>query len=192
MNSKNKNKAFFLDRDGTINKYIPYIDKIEDFEILDGVSQAIRMINDSEWLAIVVTNQPQVARGQLTENDIVAMHDKMEKLLEQDNAKIDGIYYCPHSPVGSFNEGNKEYQINCLCRKPQKGLYLQAQKDFKINLENSIFIGDTTRDIAATNDIGGKSILLKCGLGGKDKKYPVEPDHYCDDLLHAVELMLKN
>ena len=141
MDLKNKNKAFFLDRDGTINKYIPYIDKIEDFEIMDGVSKAIKMINDSGWLTIVVTNQPQVARGQLTEIDIIAMHDKMEKLLEKDNAKIDGIYYCPHSPAGSFNEGNKEYQINCLCRKPKNGLYLQAQKDFKINLENSISLG---------------------------------------------------
>ena len=187
---KNYNKAFFIDRDGTINKYVPYIDNIKDFKLLDGVSKAIKLLNDSEWLAIVVTNQPQVARGQLSEADVIAMHNKMDMLLYKENAKIDMTYYCPHSPPGSFENGNKLYQIDCSCRKPLNGLYLQAQKDFDINIEQSVFVGDTTRDIAATKDIGGKSILLNCGLGGNDGKYFIEPDHRCDNLYEAVKLIL--
>jgi D,D-heptose 1,7-bisphosphate phosphatase len=185
------NKAFFIDRDGTINKYIPYINNIDDFELIEGVSEAIRLINQSKWLVIVVTNQPQVAKGLLLENDVNKMHDKMTSLLSKDNAKIDGIYYCPHSPPNKFKNGNKDYQINCSCRKPKSGLYMQAQKDFNIDFSSSVFIGDTTRDIAVTKDIGGKSILLKCGLGGKDNKFPITPDHYCKNLLDAAKTILK-
>ena len=171
-------KAFFIDRDGTINKYIPYITNINDFEIMDGVSRAIRMINYSEWLAIVVTNQPQVAKGLLTNTEVDAMHEKMTNLLNINGAKLDGIYYCPC--------------VDCECRKPKQGMYLQAKNDFDIDFEKSVFIGDTTRDIAVTKEIGGKSILLNCGLGGKDNKYKVSPDYRCNDLYDAVKIILEN
>ena len=177
MNSKNKNKAFFLDRDGTINKYVPYIKDIDKFEIMDGVSNAIKMINSSDWLAIVVTNQPKVAKGILKEQDVDAMHLKMNNLLNADGAKLDGIYYCPC--------------LSCECRKPKQGMYLEAQNDFGIDFKKSVFIGDSTRDVAVCSKIGGKSILLNCGLGGKDNKYPVDPDYRCDDLYSAVKLILQ-
>lgn len=172
------NKAFFIDRDGTINKYVPYITNIEDFEIMDGVSNAIQMINTSDWLAIVVTNQPQVAKGLLTNAEVDAMHEKMNKFLGLDGAKLDGIYYCPC--------------LDCECRKPKQGMYLQAKKDFDIDFKKSVFIGDTTRDVAVTKEIGGKSILLNCGLGGKDNKYLVSPDYRCNDLFEAVKIILNN
>tara|TARA_Y100000389_G_C17197922_1_gene382147 strand:+ start:141 stop:662 length:522 start_codon:yes stop_codon:yes gene_type:complete len=170
-------KAFFIDRDGTINKYVPYIDNIDDFELLDKVSEAIKIINSSEWLAIVVTNQPQVAKGLLSENDVEDMHIKMNKLLNADGARLDGIYYCPC--------------YDCECRKPNQGMYKEAQKDFNIDFKKSVFIGDTTRDVAVTNVIGGKSILLDCGLGGRDNKYEVNPDYRCKDLYAAVKLILQ-
>jgi HAD superfamily hydrolase (TIGR01662 family) len=172
-----KNKAFFIDRDGTINKYIPYIKDIDKFEIMENVSKAIKMINSSDWLAIVVTNQPQVAKGILSKNGVEDMHIKMNKLLDADGAKLDGIYYCPC--------------LDCECRKPNQGMYKQAQKDFGIDFKKSVFIGDTTRDVAVTNNIGGKSILLNCGLGGKDNKYKVDPDYRCEDLYDAVKLILQ-
>ena len=170
-------KAFFIDRDGTINKYVPYIDNIDDFELLDKVSEAIKIINSSEWLAIVVTNQPQVAKGLLSENDVEDMHIKMNKLLNADGARLDGIYYCPC--------------YDCECRKPNQGMYKEAQKDFNIDFKKSVFICDTTRDVAVTNVIGGKSILLDCGLGGRDNKYKVNPDYRCKDLYTAVKLILQ-
>lgn len=190
MNLDNKRKAFFIDRDGTINKYVPFIEKIEDFELLENVGNAIKIINNSEWLGIVVTNQPQVARGQLFEKDIKYMHKKMEYLLGLEGAMLDAIYYCPHHPDKGFDGENVEYKIACNCRKPSSGLYLEAKKRFNIDLENSVFIGDTSRDIAVTKEIGGTSILLKCGLGGKDNKYQVKPDFICDNLFHAIKTIL--
>ena len=191
MNLENKRKAFFIDRDGTINKYIPFIDKIEDFTLLEDVQEAIKAINSTEWLAIIVTNQPQVARGQLAEEDIKYMHKKMEYLLGLEGAKLDAIYYCPHHPDKGFEGENVNYKIQCDCRKPKAGLYIKAKNRFNIDLENSVYIGDTTRDIAVTKDIGGTSILLKCGLGGNDKKYDVEPNFICNNLLHAIKTILK-
>ena len=176
MKPYSKKKAFFIDRDGTINKYVPYIKDIDKFEIMENVSNAIRMINSSDWLVIVVTNQPQVAKGILSKKGVDAMHAKMNKLLNADGAKLDGIYYCPC--------------LDCECRKPNQGMYNQAQKDFDINFKKSVFIGDTTRDVAVTNKIGGKSILLNCGLGGIDNKYKVDPDYRCEDLYAAVKLIL--
>lgn len=192
MNLKNKRKAFFIDRDGTINKYIPFIDKIEDFELLEDVDKAIRAINSSEWLAIVITNQPQVARGQLEEEDVKYMHKKMEHLLGLKSAKLDAIYFCPHHPDKGFDGENKIYKIVCNCRKPKSGLYLKAQDTFNIDLSQSVYIGDTTRDIAVTKEVGGTSILLRCGLGGKDKKYDVEPDLMCNNLYSAVKTILEH
>ena len=191
INLKNKRKAFFIDRDGTINKYIPFIDKIEDFELLEDVDKAIRAINSSEWLAIVITNQPQVARGQLEEEDVKYMHKKMEYLLGLKSAKLDAIYFCPHHPDKGFDGENKIYKIECNCRKPKPGLYLKAQDKFNIDLSQSVYIGDTTRDIAVTKEVGGTSILLRCGLGGKDKKYDVEPDLMCNNLYSAVKTILE-
>ena len=191
INLKNKRKAFFIDRDGTINKYIPFIDKIEDFELLEDVDKAIRAINSSEWLAIVITNQPQVARGQLEEEDVKYMHKKMEYLLGLKSAKLDAIYFCPHHPDKGFDGENKIYKIVCNCRKPKPGLYLKAQDAFNIDLSQSVYIGDTTRDIAVTKEVGGTSILLRCGLGGEDKKYDVEPDFMCNNLYSAVKTILE-
>ena len=153
----NKQKAVFLDRDGTINKYVGFLRKLDDFELLDGVSKAIKMINESGYLAIVVTNQPVVARGEVTVDELDVIHKKMETLLGQDGAYIDGLYICPHHPDSGFDGEIKELKIECECRKPKPGMILKAAKDFNIDLSNSYMIGDSENDIKAGMAAGCKT-----------------------------------
>ncbi len=153
-NLHNKQKAIFLDRDGTINKYVGFLRNIDDFELIEGVSEAIKMINQSGYLAIVVTNQPVIARGEVTWDELHEIHKKMETLLGKDGAYIDGIYICPHHPDKGFEGERPEYKFDCDCRKPKPGLLLQAAKDFNIDLSKSIMIGDSSRDVEAGKNSG--------------------------------------
>ena len=153
----NKQKAVFLDRDGTINKYVGFLRKLDDFELLDGVSKAIKKINESGYLVIVVTNQPVVARGEVTVDELDVIHKKMETLLGQDGAYIDGLYICPHHPDSGFDGEIKELKIECECRKPKPGMILKAAKDFNIDLSNSYMIGDSENDIKAGMAAGCKT-----------------------------------
>lgn len=159
-NLKNKQKAIFLDRDGTINKYIGFLRNIDDFELIDGVSEAIKLINQSGYLAIVVTNQPVIARGEVSWDELHEIHRKMETLLGKDSAYIDGMYICPHHPDKGFEGERPEYKIDCDCRKPKPGLLLQAAKDFNIDLSESYMIGDSGRDVEAGVNGGVKVSLL--------------------------------
>lgn len=158
-NLKNKQKAIFLDRDGTINKYVGFLRNIEDFELIDGVSEAIKLINQSGYLAIVVTNQPVIARGEVLWDELHEIHRKMETLLGKDGAYIDGMYICPHHPDKGFEGERPEYKIDCDCRKPKPGLLLQAAKDFNIDLSESYMIGDSQRDVEAGEKAGVKGCV---------------------------------
>lgn len=155
-NLHNKQKAIFLDRDGTINKYVGFLRNIDDFELIDGVSEAIKQINQSGYLAIVVTNQPVIARGEVTWDELHEIHKKMETLLGKDGAYIDSIYICPHHPDKGFEGERTEYKFDCDCRKPKPGLLLQAAKDFNIDLSESYMIGDSERDVEAGQNAGCK------------------------------------
>ena len=148
-NLRNKQKAIFLDRDGTINKYVGFLRNIDDFELLPTVSEAIKQINKSGYLAIVVTNQPVIARGEVTFAELDEIHNKMETLLGADGAYLDGIYFCPHHPDSGFEGEIKELKFDCDCRKPKPGMLLQAAKDFNIDLEQSYMIGDGEHDRGA-------------------------------------------
>lgn len=159
-NLHNKQKAIFLDRDGTINKYVGFLRNIDDFELIDGVSKAIRHINQSGYLAIVVTNQPVIARGEVSWEELHEIHKKMETLLGKDGAYIDGIYICPHHPDKGFEGERPEYKFDCDCRKPKPGLLLQAAKDFNIDLSKSIIIGDSERDVEAGKNAGVSNAFL--------------------------------
>ena len=167
-NLRNKQKAIFLDRDGTINKYVAYLRDVEQFELIDGVGEAIRQINSSGYLAIVVTNQPVIARGELTVGGLQIIHNKMETLLGKCGAYLDGIYYCPHHPDKGFEGEVKELKIDCECRKPNPGLLLKAANDFNIDLSQSWMIGDSENDILAGKNAGCKTALLGSGDFGQD------------------------
>ena len=171
-NLSNKQKAVFLDRDGTINKYVGFLRNIDDFELLPEVSDAIKKINESGYLAIVVTNQPVIARGELTVDELTQIHNKMETLLGKAGAYLDAIYYCPHHPDKGFEGEIKELKIDCDCRKPKPGLLLKAASDFNIDLKNSFMVGDSESDIKAGHNAGCISVMIgnnkKCD---QDKTY---------------------
>ena len=158
-NLHNKQKAIFLDRDGTINKYVGFLRNIDDFELIEGVSEAIKKINQSGYLAVVVTNQPVIARGEVTWNELHEIHRKMETLLGKDGAYIDGLYICPHHPDKGFEGERPEYKFDCDCRKPKPGLLLQAACDFNIDLSQSYMVGDSERDVEAGKAAGCKGSI---------------------------------
>lgn len=155
-NLKNKQKAIFLDRDGTINKMVGFVTKPEQFELIEGAAEAIKAINRSGYLAIVVTNQPVIARGDCTFEELQTIHDKMETELGKVGAFVDAIYVCPHHTDKGFEGERPEYKRNCDCRKPKPGLLLQAAKEFNIDLSESYMIGDSHRDVEAGENAGVK------------------------------------
>lgn len=158
-NLKNKQKAIFLDRDGTINKMVGFVTKPEQFELIEGAAEAIKTINKSGYLAIVVTNQPVIARGDCTFEELQVIHDKMETELGKVGAFVDAVYVCPHHTDKGFEGERLEYKCNCDCRKPKPGLLLQAAKDFNIDLLESYMIGDSHRDVEAGENAGVKKSI---------------------------------
>ena len=189
-NLANKQKAIFLDRDGTINEYVGFLRKEEDFRLIPGVSEAIKKINNSGYLAIVVTNQPVIARGEVTEEGLEEIHKKMETLLGLDGAYIDDIYYCPHHPDKGFEGEIPELKIECDCRKPKTGMLEKAAREHNIDLSSSIMIGDSTLDIKMAENAGMQSILLKTGQKGEDGKYEVSPTLIAEDLNDAINKII--
>ena len=167
-NLKNKQKAVFLDRDGTINKYVGFLKNIEDFELLPGVSEAIKKINSSGYLAIVVTNQPVLARGEVTFEELECIHNKMETLLGREGAYIDGLYFCPHHPDKGFEGEIPELKIDCACRKPKPGMILEATNTYNIDIRNSWMIGDGKNDVCCGKAAGCKTALIGTGEFGQD------------------------
>ena len=167
-NLNNKQKAIFLDRDGTINKYVGFLNNINDFELIDGVADAIKAINESGYLAIVITNQPVVARGEISFDELNEIHNKMETLLGENGAYLDGIYYCPHHPHSGFIGEVPELKVDCECRKPKPGMLIKAAKDFNIDLSNSWMVGDSENDIKAGKNANCKTALIGNGYFGQD------------------------
>ena len=167
-NLKNKQKAIFLDRDGTINKYVGFLRNINDFEILPGVTDAIKKINESGYLAIVITNQPVIARGEVTWDQLQEIHNKMETLLGRESAYLDAVYFCPHHPDKGFEGEIPELKIDCDCRKPKPGLLFRAAKDFNIDLNESWMVGDGKNDVLAGKNAGCKTALIGSDDYGQD------------------------
>ena len=188
-NSENKQKAIFLDRDGTINKYKGFITDINEIELLPNVPEAIKKINASGYLAIIVSNQPVIARGECTFHEVNAMFDKIETLLGKSGAYIDGIYYCPHHPHSGYDGEVKELKIKCDCRKPEIGMLRQAEKDFNLDLSKCIMIGDGEIDVKTGKNAGIPTVLVRTGI---KEDVSVIPDYYADDLLSAVNIFIKD
>ena len=152
--------AVFLDRDGVINYEVDLLHRVEQMQLIPGAAEAIRRINQMGYLAIVVTNQPVIARNLCSFEKLEQIHLQMETLLGHEHAYVNAIYYCPHHPDAGYPEERKEYKIRCNCRKPAPGMLLQAAKDWNIDLENSYMIGDSQRDVEAGNNAGVKQSIL--------------------------------
>ena len=166
-NLQNKQKAVFLDRDGTINKYVGFLRNIDEFALLDGVADAIKKINASGYLAIVVTNQPVIARGEVSFEELERIHNKMETLLGKEGAYLDAVYFCPHHPHKGYEGERPELKFDCECRKPKPGMLLKAAQDFNIDLAQSWMVGDGENDIKAGQNAGCRTALVGNGAYGQ-------------------------
>ncbi len=188
LNLKNKRKAIFLDRDGVINKEVDQLSKIEDFKLYDFSARAIKKINNSEYLTIIITNQPMIAKGFMQEKDLFLIHKKMETELSFKGAKIDAIYYCPHHPEKGFPGEVPELKIECDCRKPKIGLIKKAVKDFNLDLNKCFFIGDSTADAKTAENAKIKFVGVKTGYGCKDDIHKISKKFLLyKNLLKAIE-----
>ena len=167
-NLKNKQKAVFLDRDGTINREVGFLRNIDDLELLPGAADAVRRINETGYLAVLVTNQPVIARGEVTVSQLNEIHNKLETLLGNEGAYLDAIYYCPHHPDKEFKGEVPELKIACDCRKPKPGMILNAAKDYNIDLSKSWMVGDSERDIGAGKAAGCRTVLIGDADLGQD------------------------
>ena len=182
-NLSHKQKAIFLDRDGTVNKYKGFLRDINDLELENGASDAIKAINGSGYLAVVVTNQPVIARGEVTVPELNEIHNKLETLLGGDGAYIDGLYYCPHHPDKGFEGEIPELKFDCDCRKPKPGMLIKASEDLNIDLENSWMIGDGKNDVEAGRRAGCRTAYI-----GSDPA--VDADIKAGSLKEAADIIL--
>ncbi|MBO4737730.1 MAG: HAD-IIIA family hydrolase [Bacilli bacterium] len=186
----NLQKCIFLDRDGTINKYRGLVKKTDELELADDAALAIKTINESSYLAICATNQPVIARGDTTFEELKNIHNKMETLLGKGGAYLDGLYFCPHHPAGGFEGEVSELKFDCECRKPKIGLLKKAQERFNIDLSKSWFIGDTDRDIQTGINAGCRTIFLDTTPNPPIRFVDAKPDFVCHSLSEAVNLIL--
>ncbi len=175
-NLKHKQKAIFIDRDGTLNKHVGFLKKEEEMELIAGVAEAINIIHSLGFLAIVITNQPQIARGELTLAGLDTIHIRLEALLGKENAYLDDIFFCPHHPDSGFEGEVKELKIECKCRKPKPGMIMMAAKKYNIDLSKSWMVGDEERDIKAGINAGCRTCLV-----GKEESF--RQDISCSSLV---------
>ncbi|HEX8844167.1 MAG TPA: HAD family hydrolase [Pyrinomonadaceae bacterium] len=182
-----KRRACFMDRDGTISEEIGYVNHPARYRVFSYSGEAVRLLNENDWLAILVTNQAGVARGYFTEDLIAAVHDRLGLELESKEARLDAIYYCAHHPT----VGESPYRLDCECRKPKPGLIESAAREFDINLAESWMIGDRYSDIELARNAGVRSAFVLSGYGRGEWEYQragwkYQPDLVAEDLLAAV------
>lgn len=203
--------AVFLDRDGTINEEVGYMDRMEKFRLIPGAAAAIRLLNASGMKAVVVTNQSGIARGLFDEAFVEEVHCRLREMLRAEEAFLDGIYYCPHHPT----EGRDRYRISCGCRKPAPGLILRAAADLHLDPARCCLVGDTLKDMEAAARAGAGGILVRTGYGSESaaalqeereraampaggnrgqRPEPIlfQPLHIAADILEAVQWIVRN
>jgi D,D-heptose 1,7-bisphosphate phosphatase len=191
-----KNAAVFLDRDGTINEEVGYLDSIDKLNLFAYTSEAIRLINESGMKAVVMTNQSGVAKGYFTEEFVRTVHERIQEMLRERGAFIDAFYYCPHHQT----EGVGVYLQSCACRKPEAGMLVQASKDLDIDLRRSYTVGDMLKDIQVAHTVGAKGILVKTGYGlntiekdlTSDSSEICQPSYIAEDILDAVKWIIND
>lgn len=187
-NLENPQKCIFMDRDGTLNRYVGLLTKAEEVELEEGAADAVRLAHEKGYLVIVITNQPVIARNLCTLEELERIHARLETELGQRGTYVDAIRYCPHHPDRGYPEERAEYKIVCDCRKPSTGLIDKCVEEFHIDLSRSYMIGDTTTDIRSGKNAGIGTILVKTGLAGEDGKYGDLPDMIADNILDAVRM----
>ena len=191
-NLKNRQRAIFLDRDGTMNVSKGFISNADGLELIPGTIEAIKAINKSGALAIVITNQPVIARGQCSFEELHNIHNKLKTLLGEKGAFVDDIFYCPHHPDKGFEGEVPELKFDCDCRKPKTGMINEAVDKYNIDLSKSYMVGDSTMDLELARNAGVKSVLVDTGFAGNDGKYDRSCDIEAKDLLDAVEKIIKD
>lgn len=191
-NLKNRQRAIFLDRDGTMNVSKGFISNADDLELIPGTIEAIKAINKSGALAIVITNQPVIARGECSFEELHNIHNKLKTLLGEKGAFVDDIFYCPHHPDKGFEGEVPELKFDCECRKPKTGMIDEAVDKYNIDLSKSYMVGDSTMDLELARNAGVKSVLVDTGFAGNDGKYDRSCDIEAKDLLDAIEKIIKD
>ena len=183
-----KNRAVFLDRDGTINIEKGYLFRIEDFSFVPGAPQAIKLLKDAGFLVIVVTNQSGIARGYYSVRDVSLLHNYINAELARSGTTIDAFFICPHHPQGTV----ERYAETCGCRKPLPGMLLTAAEEFSIDLGRSYIVGDKAADVAAGLQAGCRSLLVRTGYGAEESaQVPAGVPSYAD-LLDAAEAIIED
>lgn len=182
--------AVFLDRDGTLNEEVNRVRALDQLRLLEGAGEAVRRLNRAGLLAVVVTNQPVVARGDCTEQELARIHAKLETLLGESGAYLDGLYHCPHHPDRGFPGERPELKIRCACRKPGTALLERASRELGIRVAGSWMVGDTSVDVQTARNAGLRAVLVRTGHGGTDRRHPVRPDYEFYDLAEAVDFVL--
>jgi D-glycero-D-manno-heptose 1,7-bisphosphate phosphatase len=182
-NLSNPQKCAFLDRDGTLNKLVGFLRDIDELELLPGAAEAVRKINESGYLAILATNQPVIARGEVTFEQLREIHNKLETLLGQEGAYLDAIYFCPHHPHKGYEGEIPELKFDCDCRKPKPGMLLQAAKDYHIDLSASYMVGDGEFDVQCGINSGCRSVMIT--------EQDVEVPHFASVLDFVNEVICK-
>ncbi len=182
-----KRRAVFIDRDGTISEEVGYINHPSRYRVFPYSAEAIKLLNDAKWLAILVTNQAGVARGYFAEEMIGAVHNLLTQELARGQARLDAIYYCPHHP----SVGDLPYRATCDCRKPKPGLIFRAAAEHDIDLKRSWMVGDRFSDMQLARNAGVRCAFVLSGYGRGEWEYQrsgwsFEPDLIAENLLDVV------
>ncbi len=190
LNRRNSRPAVFLDRDGVLNREVDHLRRADDLDLLPGVAGAVKRLNQSDYLSVVVTNQPGLAKGFFTETDLEEIHRELETQLGAEHAYLDAIYHCPHHPEAGFAGEVPALKITCDCRKPATGLVERAVRELNIDRSRSFFVGDSTTDLLTGRNAGLRTVLVRSGYGGRDGRFEVGTDFVADDLAGAVAYVL--
>ena len=175
-----------FDRDGTLNLDRGFVRSPEQIELYPGAGAALRMLRECGFRLAILTNQPVIARGEASADDVAAIHRRIEWKLGEEGAYVDGIYVCPHHPDRGFAGERPELKIACACRKPETGLFEAARRELNLDPARTWMVGDTTRDIEMARRAGLRSVLVLTGEGGQDGLFPCTPDYVAKDVAEAA------